>query len=223
MLARNARRILLIAALAVLLLVVRAWRHDAPASSPSLDTPAQTHVAEAGDAPAAAVTATPRAIAADPVVSSGAAGERSRSTLTIPRQHAAVRLDVRAPIDVRVGEVFEARIFIDASAPLRDLAFALAYEKSRLGLVHRFEGEFVRQPGIRAEYGIDEPSDGYVGVVFKAVDGSLATGAGNVVVLEFEALRPGASRIELQNVKSVDAHDEVNRNIVVTHASVTIH
>ena len=224
MLARNARRILFLAALAVLFLVVRAWRHDAPASSGSLDTPAQTHAAEAArDAPAAPLTATPRAIAADPVVSSSAAGVTTRSSSTIAPRRAAVHLDVHAPIDVRVGEVFEARIFIDASAPLRDLAFALVYEKSRLGLVRRFEGEFVRQPGIRAEYGIDEPSDGYVGVVFKAVEGSFATGAGNVVVLEFEALRPGTSRIELQNVKSVDAGGEVDRNIVVTHASVTIH
>ena len=223
MLARNARRILFLAALAVLFLVVRAWRHDAPASSAPLDTPAQPRGVETRDAPAAAVTAAPRAIAADPVVSSGAAVETPRSTATIPQQQAAVRLDARAPIDVRVGEVFEARIVVDASAPVRDLAFALAYEKSRLALIRRSEGEFVRQPGIRAEYGIDEPSDGYVSVVFRAVDGSFATGAGNVVVLEFEALRPGTSRIELRNVKSVDADGEANRNVVVTHASVTIH
>jgi hypothetical protein len=221
--ARNARRVLFVAALAALFLVLRAWRHDAPASSVSPDTPEQTHAAKARDAPAAAVTPTPRAIAADPVASSGVAGETTRSSSTIPQRHAAVRLDVHAPIDVRVGEVFEARIFIDASAPLRDLAFALVYEKSRLGLVRRFEGEFVRQPGIRAEYGIDEPSDGYVGVVFKAVEGSFATGAGNVVLLEFEALRPGTSRIELQNVKSVDAGGEIDPNVIVTHASITIH
>jgi len=90
-------------------------------------------------------------------------------------------------------------------------------------MVVRVEGEFVRQPGVRAEYSIDEPSDGYVGVVFRAVDGSFATGAGNVVVLEFEALRPGASRIELRDVKSVAAGGEPNRNVIVTHATVTIH
>jgi hypothetical protein len=223
MLARNAWRILFLAALAVLLLVVRAWRHDAPALFVSVDTPAQTHAVEARAVPAAAVTAAHRAIGSDSAWSSGAAGEKTRPSSAIPPRQAAVRLDVHAPIDVRVGEVFEARIFIEASAPLRDLAFALVYEKSRLGLVRRSEGEFVRQPGIRAEYGIDEPSDGYVGVVFKAVEGSFATGAGNVVVLEFEALRPGASRIELQNVKGVDAGGEVNRDIDVTHASVTIH
>ena len=224
MLARNVRRIVFLAALAALFLAVRAWRHDAPAPPVSLAAPAKTRATEAArDAPRAAVTPSPRAIAADPVASSGTARETARSLSTIPRRQAAVHLDAHAPIDVRVGDVFEARIFVDASAPLRDLAFAVVYEKSRLGLVRRSEGEFVRQPGIRAEYGIDEPSDGYVGVVFKAVEGSFATGAGNVVVLEFEALRPGTSRIELQNVKCVDVGGEVNRNIVVTHASVTIH
>ena len=63
----------------------------------------------------------------------------------------------------------------------------------------------------------------YVGVVFRAIDGSFATGAGDVVVLEFEALRPGTSRIELRDVKSVDAGGEANRDVVVTNASVTIH
>ena len=223
MLARNTRRILFLSALAVLFLVVRAWRHDAPASSASLDAPAQPRSAETRDAPPAAVTTAPRAIADDRGAPPSAVPETPRSAATIPLQQAPVRLDVRAPIDVRLGEVFEARIVIDASAPVRDLVFAIAYEKSRLGLVRRSEGEFVRQPGIRAQYGIDEPSDGYVGVVFRAIDGSFASGAGNVVVLEFEALRPGTSRIELRDVKSVDAGGEANRNVVVTHAVVTIH
>ena len=222
MLATNARRILFLAALAVLFLVVRAWLHDAPAASASLEVPALPPAAEVRDAPPAAVAAAPSAIADSRGVSADTVHETPSSSATIPLQQADVRLEVRAPISVRVGEVFEARIAIDASAPVRDLVFAIAYEKSRLGLIRRSEGEFVRQPGIRAEYGIDEPSDGYVGVVFRAIDGSFATGAGNVVVLELEALRPGTSRIELRNVKTVDAGGDANRNVVVTHASVTI-
>ena len=222
MLARNSRRILFFAALLVLFLGVRAWLRDAPAPSASRAIPAHPPAVETRDA-SAGVTPAPRAIAINPGSAPGSVRETPRSTAAaIPHQQAAVRLDVRAPIDVRVGEMFEARIDVDASAPVRNLMFAIAYEKSRLSLVRRSEGEFVRQPGMRAEYGIDEPSDGYVGVVFRAVDGSVATGAGNVVVLEFEALRPGASRIELRDVKSVDAGGDANRNVVVTHASVTI-
>ena len=175
------------------------------------------------DPPPATVMAEPSATAGGRDASPGTVREAPRSAAAVPLQRASVRLDVRAPIGVRVGEVFEARIAVDASAPVRDLVFAIAYEESRLSLIHRSEGEFVRKPGIRAEYGIDEPSDGYVSVVFRAVGGTFATGAGSVVVLEFEALRPGASRIELQNVKSVDAGGEANRNVAVTHASVTIH
>jgi hypothetical protein len=222
MLATNARRILFLAALVVLFLVVRAWLREAPASSVARDVPAVPPVAERRDAPPAAVAAAPSARANERVASPGTVSEARRSPAAIPLQQAAVRLDVRAPIDVRVGEVFEARVAIDAGAPIRDLVFAIAYEKSRLGLVGRSEGEFLRQPGIHAEYGIDEPSDGYVGVVFRAIDGSFATGAGNVVVLEFEALRPGTSRIELRNVESVDAAGNAHRSVAVTHASVTI-
>ncbi len=40
-------------------------------------------------------------------------------------EQAPVRIDVRAPADVRVGEVFQARIEIEASIPLRDLAFSI--------------------------------------------------------------------------------------------------
>jgi hypothetical protein len=223
MIARNVRRILFLAALAVLFLVVRAWLRDAPGPSASRELPALPPVAEVRGAPPAVVAAAPSVIADARGESPGAVHETQSSSATIPLQRAAVRLDVHAPIDVRVGQVFEARIAIDARAPVRDLVFAIAYEKSRLSLIRRSEGEFVRQPGVRAEYGIDEPSDGYVGVVFRAVDGSFATGAGNVVVLEFEALRPGASRIELRDVKSVAAGGEPNRNVIVTHATVTIH
>ena len=141
----------------------------------------------------------------------------------MPIRRTAVRLGVQAPGNVQVGEVFEARVAIDATVPVRDLALAVAYPKSRLALIRRFDGGFLRQPGIRAEYGVDEPSDGYISVVFRAVDGSFATGAGDVVVLQFEPLQPGASRIELRDVKSVDAGGEANRDVVVTNASVTIH
>ncbi|HKU88001.1 MAG TPA: hypothetical protein VJV77_16825 [Casimicrobiaceae bacterium] len=223
MLATNARRILFLAALAVLFLVVRAWLHDAPAPSASRKVLALPPAADVRDAPPAAVTSDPSPTSDGREAWPGTVREAPRSAAAAPLQRAAVRLDVHAPIDVRVGEVFEARIAVAASAPVRDLVFAIAYEKSRLGLIHRSEGEFVRQPGIRAEYGIDEPSEGYVSMVFRAVDGSFATGAGNVVLLEFEALRPGASRIELRNVKSVDAGGEIDPNVIVTHASVTIH
>ena len=216
---------LLLAALAGLFLAVRAWLHDGPVlPAPARDIVEAPLAPAARQGPATADTAAPPAAAIDPRASQSDGRQAPLAAAATPApQQAAVRLDVRAPADVRTGEVFEARIVVDARAPVRDLVFAIAYERSRLSLVRRSEGEFVRQPGIRAEYGIDEPSDGYVGVVFRAVDGSFATGAGSVVVLEFEAIRPGTSRIELRNVESVDAGGAANRNVVVTHAQIAVH
>ena len=137
-------------------------------------------------------------------------------------EQAPVRIEVRAPADVRVGEVFQARIEIEASIPLRDLAFSIVYDKSRLSLVGRSEGAFV-QRATSSEFGVDEPSDGYIEVVFRAVNGSAATGSGSIAVFEFEAIRPGTSGIELANVKSIGAGGEASRNVPVTPARIAIH
>ena len=101
-------------------------------------------------------------------------------------EQAPVRIEVRAPADVRMGEVFQARIEIEASLPLRDLAFSIVYDKSRRSLVGRSEGAFV-QRATSSEFGVDEPSDGYIEVVFRAVNGSAAMGSGSIAVFEFEA------------------------------------
>ena len=133
-----------------------------------------------------------------------------------------MRIEVHAPADVRLGEVFQARIEIEASTSLRDLVFSIVYDKSRLSLVGRSEGAFVRQRGASSEFGVDEPSDGYIEVVFRAANGSAAAGSGSIAVLEFEAIRPGASRVELQNVTIIAASGQRNPNVIVEQHGVTI-
>jgi hypothetical protein len=134
-----------------------------------------------------------------------------------------VRLEVQAPSDVRVGEVFQAHIGIEANIPLRDLMFSIAYENSNLSLVSVSGGEFVRQSGIPSELNVDEPSDGNIEVVFRALNGSAATGWGRLAVLEFEAIRPGTSAIELRSIRSVDAGGSANTSVSVIHEPMTIH
>ena len=220
MLGRKARRLLLLAALAVLFLGVRAWLRDAPDSLPPVDVAAHPPEAAAPDSPRV-IASVPHAIAVPSAASTGGMAPVPLSIAARPQQ-ADVHLAVRAPSEVETGDLFEARIAIDATVPVRNLVLAIAYENSSLSLVRRSEGEYLRQPGVHAEYGIDEPSDGYVSLEFRAAAGSFATGAGNVIVLEFEALRPGTSRIELRDVKSLGAGGDANRNVAVTNASVTI-
>ena len=136
---------------------------------------------------------------------------------------APVRLDVDAPHDVRLGDVFQARVRIEANGPVRDLSFSVTYEKSRLRLVGHSQGDFARQPGVASEFGMDEPSDGNIEVSFNAVNGSTATGAGALVVLDFEPIGAGSSGIEIADLKSVDAAGEANSNVVVANAHVTVH
>lgn len=122
-----------------------------------------------------------------------------------PSTQAPVRLEVHAPSDVRVGDVFQARLEIEANDAVRDLMVSIGYENSRLSLVGWSDGEFVRQPGVPSDFGIDEPSDGNIEVIFRARNGSWANGAGTLVVFEFEAIRPGTSGITLRNVTVVGA------------------
>src|SRR5690349_8488662 len=132
-----------------------------PAAHPATDTPPATE----GRA----------SIPASPI-----AAEAARQNSRPP-----VRLEMHGPSDVRVGEVFQARVDIDAGVAVRDFMFSVAYENTRLVLLRQSEGEFVRQPTVPADFGVDEPSDGNVTVVYNARNGSSVSGLGTVIVFEF--------------------------------------
>jgi hypothetical protein len=214
----NSRRIALAALLVGVVVLVRMWQAEAPAPSPAGDGVAKPGAAAPAE-PTPGPARAPASEAQVAVVPSTPAAPQHRPAPA----PAPLRLRVDAPTDVRVGDVFEARVDVDAGVPVSDLMFSIAYEKSRLSLVGRTQGAFVRQPGMRSEFGVDEPSDGNVEVIFRAMHGTVAAGSGGVVVLELEAIRPGASRIELQNVRSAGPGGEAMRGVALEHASVTIH
>ena len=197
--------------------LVGAWLDDASSGTTPVSAAGQATVERDAASRLAASPDTP-----DVDTNAGASAHHlATSSVGVPA--APVRLELRAPSDIRIGDVFEARIDIEANAPVRDLMFTIAYEKSRLSLVGRARGEFLEQPGVSSEFGIDEPSDGYVEISFRAVNGSVATGFGTVVTLQFEAIRPGMSRIELQNVTTISAGGDRNRDVSAAPARVTIH
>ena len=127
-----------------------------------------------------------------------------------------VRLQVTAPSAVHAGEIFRARIHVEAYGGLRELAFTVRYEKALLSLVDRSEGDFARRGGIPAEWVANEPSDGNVEVSFKVGNGLAVAAAGSIALLEFEALKPGTSSIRLQNVTAFDPTGAKERAAVVT-------
>jgi hypothetical protein len=115
-----------------------------------------------------------------------------------------VRLEVRAASDVRVGDVFPARIDIEAEDTLRELVFSVSYDKSRLALVAWSAAGFTRQSGLSSELAVDEPSDGNIQVNFKADNQTSAAGAGSLIEFQFEAIKAGTSGIALENPAASD-------------------
>jgi hypothetical protein len=146
---------------------------------------------------------------------------RSGSTQPSPRP-APVRLALHLPAQARAGEVIAVHVDVQAQVPVRSLVFSLAYDASHLRLVGRDEGTFVRRPGVAAELSVDEPSDGNAEVVFRAIDGSAASGAGSIAVLEFEALQAGEPSIEAQDVRAVDAGGNTIARVSGARARIAI-
>ena len=216
------RRIALVAGLIGIAVLGRVWLDDAADDTTRRNRALDARYAAAREAPARGGPASAPAVAADAAASTSAIRPAPNRTDASRAAREAVRLEVHAPSHVRVGEVFQARVDIAANVPLRTLMFSIVYESALVRLVGRREGEFARQPGVASEFGVDEPSDGNAEVVFRAVDGSAATGSGSIAVLEFEAVRPGATGIALRNVRSIDARGEVAPRVSVTQERVTI-
>lgn len=143
-----------------------------------------------------------------------------------PRQvnGAPVRLQVHAPSDVQVGEVFQARIDVEVNGGVRQLMFAVRYDRARLALVGWSEGNFAQQGGVPAEFGAQEPSDGNIQVTFNVSNPLSVAGAGSMAVFQFEAIKRGTSGITLQNLSAIDRTGATESNVAVLHVgSVTIH
>jgi hypothetical protein len=98
---------------------------------------------------------------------------------------APVQLQVQVPSDVQVGEVFQAQVHVQANTAVRQLVFAIAYDKSRLALVGSSAGNFAEQGGSSAEFGAEEPSDGNIQVSVNVRSGASMAGAGNLGNLSF--------------------------------------
>src|SRR5262249_4970844 len=99
--------------------------------------PNRAERADAANAERADATSTAAA------VGRAAAIEPTRETGT-PRTGIGARVELRvyAPSDVAVGDVFQAEVHVRADEPMRELMFAIAFDKSRLALVGSSAGNF---------------------------------------------------------------------------------
>ena len=215
MLSTNARRLAFIAAILGLVLLFRVWTDHR-------DRDDNVPRSSSAGAPALVPPGPGRPDALTPVNSDaiGSAGVAHGGTTTVDGTR--VWLDVRAPSDVRVGELFEVRI--EANAALRDLIFSIAYAKSRLALAGWSSGNFAQRPDLPADVGAEEPSDGNVQVTYMVRNELSATGVGTFAVFQFEAIKPGVSAITLQNVSASDVGGHMDPHAFVLHdGQVTVH
>jgi hypothetical protein len=217
------RRLIILGVVVTLFTLVSAWIDQprwhysaAPASSPDV---AQRDSADASSLRDAVVAPSSGAR-----MSSG--GAVAPTAIAVPRNlnAAPVRLQLVAPTDVKVGDVFEARVDIEASREVGQLVFHVSYDKTRLSLVGWSAADFAQQWGFPAELAAQEPSDGNIDVMFTVGDGRLVAGAGNLALLQFEAIKAGASDITLQNATAIDRTGTPDTNVaVVREGRVTIH
>jgi hypothetical protein len=127
-----------------------------------------------------------------------------------------LRLQVHAPSEARVGEVFLARVDVEADNPVGGLQLTVRYDKSRLALVGWSEGDFARQgSGASAELGVQEPSDGNIEVSLSVRGGQWVTGSASLVSLQFEAIKAGTSAVTLHSTTATNVSGVADRNAAV--------
>ena len=186
------------------------------------------HPRGSSQVPASAVPNAERRVStAAPGSSAGSASDSTHAEATAPRivNVTPARLQVVAPDDAQIGDVFLARIDADVSSGMHELLFAVKYDTKRLSLVGWSEGTFAQARGLAAKVGAQEPSDGSIEVGFRLSNGQFVSGTGSIVVLQFEAIKAGTSAIALTNVQIADEAGATPRSggVKAQEKVVTIH
>jgi hypothetical protein len=134
----------------------------------------------------------------------------------------SIRMRVNAPANVQAGEVFQVSIDVDANAGMREITLAVSYDKSRLAMVGWSAGDFTQRGGLPSDLEAQEPSDGDVQVSFDVNSGLSIAGSGSLIVLQFDAVKPGTSTITLRNATAIAASGAVTNVSAPQATSVTI-
>lgn len=223
--------LVLIAAIAVSIWL---WQKDAPQSYPEHATsPRSTNSPKAavGSPATAADGAIPPTVSttadAQPTFPAPGApdpGVTTSNAVSAPAApSASVRLDVRAPPTVRVGDRVTIMIDAEAFGGIRNLSFAVSYERDMFDFVSSSPGFFVQQASAPAALNAEETSAGNVLVNMDIKNEGVVAAAGTVVVLEFTALRTGTSLIMVSDVSFLErGRSSSSMTAVVRPASVAI-
>ena len=194
-------------ALALLAGVIGAIMHFWPQRNP------QSVASPAPERPSgrAAVLAPPGTLLQTVPPTSAPSPARAPQLATVARPSAiAARIALHAPDTVRYGDNVSVTIDMQALRAMRHLEFAVTYKKSILRLLNSAPGAFAQQQGVSVHF--EESSDGFVTVRIDVESGVIA-GAGNIAVLEFQALKRGVSPLLVQDVTYAEYGNQDMANV----------
>ena len=136
---------------------------------------------------------------------------RVPQSATVARPSAtAARIALHAPDVVRNGDNVSVTIDMQALRAMRHLEFAVTYKKSILRLLNSAPGAFAQQQGVSVHF--EESSEGFVTVRIDVESGVIA-GAGNIAVLEFQALKRGVSPLLVQDMTYAEYGNQDMANV----------
>ena len=152
-----------------------------------------------------------------------AAGTASNEASARTTSSASLRLSVHAPASVRVGDSVTITIDAEAFGGIGDLSFDVIYDDRVLEFVSSSQGSLVQQASAPATLSAEDPSTGGVLVHMSIKNGGVVAGAGTVVVLEFNAIRAGTSKITLRDVSFLEREQSGGpTSVAVQPASITV-
>ena len=103
-----------------------------------------------------------------------------------------------------MGETFQLTVDVGADRGIRKLGFTVNFNKRALELVGSSPGAFVQQ-GLPVQFEAQEPSYGVVLVNLDVDNGQAIGGVGSVVIMDFEALKPGTSAVKVDSIELLES------------------
>ena len=142
-----------------------------------------------------------------PQMPSYAPGSAGAPTVTSMSQQVerAIRLTVMAPSAVKQGEIFNVAINGETSAPAHHYVFTVHFDPATLKALGASAGNFMEQASALAKFvETAATSEGRLTIDVEQDGGSGVEGSGSLAVIQFQALSPGSTNIELSQIEVVD-------------------
>jgi hypothetical protein len=203
-----AKRYLILVALGLLLtsaLVYRTLQQE-DASTAGLAPQAQNAVAPATQQATLAADQSQQQIFSPPQMPSYVPGSAGAPTvISIPEQvERAIRLTLMAPPAVKQGETFNVAINGETSAPAHHYVFTVHFDPGTLKALGANAGNFMEQGSALAKFVENAGTNGQLTIDVEQDGGSGVEGSGSLAVIQFQALSPGSTNIELSQIEVAD-------------------